>query len=604
LALSFAVGLGTASSARTVASPSLGMKLDRYLRSMLAAREFQGAVLLARNGRVVFSHGYGFANRARRQANTPHTRFRLVMATELFNQIATLQLRDRGRLKLANSVCRFVRACPSSWRGITIEALLAHRSGLADVHPLARRRPPLTISAAVTWLEHRQVRSVSRDESPAATIVLASVIEAASGEPWLQYLHRHIFDPAQMMSTGMGVAAAQPGQAVGYLLPNERAGHDVSFTEPDPSQGLWSTVLDIYRLDRALYAGTILRHSSVNELFPPNQHVVSGYHAWDIGDGFYTLIGRHTPDHLLVVLLANGRKLKYRFYEIENYLAAAAAGGSRPAGPATGPADLAYVSSSGILMVAAADGTHPRALTKVYAGMVSFPTWAPDGKQIAFTRYHGAQADIYVIRVNGMGERKLTSGSSPAWSPDGRTIAYIDASKQLALLDPISGRSRRFPGLPVAGSGGLSWSPDGRSILLLGNFYGGERDRNATRNHLEVVPRRGGRPRIISRKAGFYLTSATAWSPDATSITYSYRTRLGASISSAAAFLAAPDGSSAHPIGTNAYLPPRFSANGQTVVFNLGLGCSVRVAATDGSASHDLSFAACQAAWRRGAAPP
>ena len=186
------------------AAPStpLATRIDGYLRPLVAAREFQGAVLVARNGRALFAHGYGYADRETRRLNTPDTRFRLVLATELFDRIAVLQLRDGGKLALDDSVCRWIASCPPSWRPITIQALLDHRSGLADVHPLSGRPRLPTIAAAVDWLSRRPVRPTRRDSSPAATIVLARVIERASGEPWFAYLRSHILRPARMTVTG------------------------------------------------------------------------------------------------------------------------------------------------------------------------------------------------------------------------------------------------------------------------------------------------------------------------------------------------------------------------------------------------------------------
>jgi hypothetical protein len=64
----------------------------------------------------------------------------------------------------------------------------------------------------------------------------------------------------------------------------------------------------------------------------------------------------------------------------------------------------------------------------------------------------------------------------------------------------------------VRAGGGLSWSPDGRSLLFFGGFYGGEREHNALRNRLYVVPATGGTPREASRAPGFYLTRSGAWS--------------------------------------------------------------------------------------------
>jgi CubicO group peptidase (beta-lactamase class C family) len=581
-------------------SEPLAVRIDRYVRSMVAAREFQGAVLVARNGSPLFARGYGYANRERRIRNTATTRFRLVLATQLFNRIAVLQLRDTGKLGLDERICRYVADCPPAWRLITVEALLDNRSGLADVHPLARHTPPPTIDEAVAWLEQQPVHRTRHDSSPAASIVLAHVIEQVSGEQWFAYLRRHILRPSQMTATVPDERASPSTRATGYLLPSLRRGRDVSFTRPDPAQGLWSTVLDLYRLDEALYHGSILARSSVDELYPPAEHVVEGNHAWDVGDGFYALIGRHTPDRLLVVLLSNGRKLNYLFYEIENRIAAMTVGSGRTTPIAGGPAELAFVGTNGELTIAGADGSTPRNLTTIYEGAVLAPSWSPDRRRLAFTRCAGRRCAVYLIGVDGTGERKLAAGAWPTWSPDGRTLAYVTDDSRIRLLSVASGRSRLLPGRRVVVGGGLSWSPDGQSILFFGGFYGGQRDHNDLRNRLFLVPAAGGESRIISRAPGFYLTSNAAWSPDSKLITYSRRDRINAAIGSAQAYLASADGSGAHAIGGGAYRAPSWTPDGTQIVFNLGLGCRVRLVPVAGGAGRTLPFEACEPVWRPG----
>jgi CubicO group peptidase (beta-lactamase class C family) len=589
-----------ASPAVGVRSEPLAVRIDRYVHSMVGAREFQGAVLVARNGRLLFARGFGYANRERGIPNRPTTLFRLVLATELFDRIAVLQLRDAGQLGLDDGVCRYVTRCPPSWRTITIKALLDHRSGLADVHPLARVTLPPTIEQAMAWLRRQPVHPTRRDPSPAATIVLAHVIERASGEEWFPYLRGHILRPAHMTATVPDAQASRRTRAVGYLLPSLRRGRDVSFTRPDPAQGLWSTVLDLYRLDEALYRGAVLAYDSVGELYPPREHVVDGEHAWDVGDGFYALAGRHTPDRLLVVLLANGRKLNYRFYEIENRVAAMSVGRRRVGPIRAGPSELAFVGPNGVLAVAAADGSQPRNLTTIYEGAVLAPSWSRDGRRLAFTRCNRASCAVYLIGVDGTGERRLVGGSWPTWAPDGRTLGYVGADGRLRLVTVASGRSRLLPGPPVLPGGGLSWSPDGRWILFFGGFYGGEQSHNDLRNRLLVVPASGGRPRVISRSPGFYVTSSVAWSPNSKTITYSRRDRIGAAIGSAEAFLASPDGTGARPLGGGAYRPPRFTPDGTQIAFNLGLGCKLRLVPIAGGAGRTLPLEACEPVWRPG----
>ena len=106
-----------------------GARMNAYLQPLVAQRELNGSVLVAKNGRVLFARGYGYADRRSGRLNTAETLSR-IPGMLLFNSVAVYQLRDGGRLALTDSVCRFVPRCPAAWRPIAVESLLSATSGL------------------------------------------------------------------------------------------------------------------------------------------------------------------------------------------------------------------------------------------------------------------------------------------------------------------------------------------------------------------------------------------------------------------------------------------------------------------------------------------
>jgi WD40 repeat protein len=106
------------------------------------------------------------------------------------------------------------------------------------------------------------------------------------------------------------------------------------------------------------------------------------------------------------------------------------------------------------------------------------PTWSPNGQQIAFNSLDKNGSAIYVMRANGAGLKRLaTSGgdaSQPAWSPDGRSIVYvaaIDGAHHIIVMSAEGGKSRQL----TSGSAdefGPAWSPDGKQIIFESNRSG------------------------------------------------------------------------------------------------------------------------------------
>jgi Tol biopolymer transport system component len=147
-----------------------------------------------------------------------------------------------------------------------------------------------------------------------------------------------------------------------------------------------------------------------------------------------------------------------------------------------------------------------RRLTQ-HAGLDADPTWSPDGSQIAWTSARGGGFSIWVMRRDGTGVRRLTTGPAdahPAWSPDGRTIAFVRAAtRSLELVGADgTGLRRTGGGQALDVSAAPAWSPDGRWLAIPGAdgaLYRVAADGHALRR---LTPRR---PTMIAWRP--------AWSP-------------------------------------------------------------------------------------------
>jgi hypothetical protein len=111
------------------------------VRAATLAREdeFSGAVLVAKDGRVLFSRAYGLADRERRTPNTVWTRFRIGSMTKMFTAVAILQLVEAGKVKLTAALGTYLPDYPNREVAtkVTIHQLLTHTSGLGELPSLA-----------------------------------------------------------------------------------------------------------------------------------------------------------------------------------------------------------------------------------------------------------------------------------------------------------------------------------------------------------------------------------------------------------------------------------------------------------------------------------
>jgi Tol biopolymer transport system component len=199
---------------------------------------------------------------------------------------------------------------------------------------------------------------------------------------------------------------------------------------------------------------------------------------------------------------------------------------SSPAGlffqidPAWSPdgAKIAFASrraGSSDIYVMRADGTGTRRLTATRVDE-THPTWAPDGQQIAFKRAD----DIYVMNVDGSSARAIShdtgSDSDPAWSPDGNWLAFTrrlsgTQEREVWIMRPDGSDPKRLTSLRGS-SINPAWSPDGSQIVFASNIVGSLYD-------LYLVDVTSKRVHRLTKRGTD--TFGPAWSPDGSMIAFS-----------------------------------------------------------------------------------
>jgi serine/threonine protein kinase len=159
-------------------------------------------------------------------------------------------------------------------------------------------------------------------------------------------------------------------------------------------------------------------------------------------------------------------------------------------------------------------------------GWVWFPTFSPDGEQVAFSWDGGTlEYDIYVKWVGSSEVHRLTTDLAqdyaPSWSPDGRQIAFVRESGgegTIHLVSPLGGPDRRLSTLSVT-TAPPSWSPDGRWLAASRPRVGGEAA-HLTAAGIHLFPTSGGEPRVLTRPSPPADDVSPAFSPDGRHLAY------------------------------------------------------------------------------------
>ena len=310
-----------------VESRELAARLDRRLSEMAAARRFSGAALVARDGRVLLSKGYGMANYELDVPNTPQTRFRLGSITKQFTAAAVLLLQERGKLSVQDSVCKHVEDCPAAWQNVTVHHLLTHTSGIPSFTSMPEYRQtsrlPTTIPETMKRFRDKPLEFTPGERfsySNSGYVLLGHLVEKLSGKTYEEFLRENFFAPAGMTRTGYDHnEEVLPGRASGYVRRDGRL-YNANFLDmsiPHGAGALYSTVEDLYRWDQALHGGKLLSAQTLKAMTTP---FLSGY-AYGVGvgphwgfqsvahgggiEGFNTHLVRWNEPRTTVVVLSN-----------------------------------------------------------------------------------------------------------------------------------------------------------------------------------------------------------------------------------------------------------------------------------------------------------
>ena len=255
-------------------------RVDAYLAPLVEAGLFSGAVLLARGGEVAVEKAWGQADAAAEVPNTPATRFKLMSVSKSITAVAVMRLVQAGRLDLADPVRKSLERWPAPWKGVTVHHLLDHTSGIPNVEGEWTSEENAGPERGLEVWKRLAPRLADRPlETAAGTrsaysnfnyVLVGLVLEAAGGRPYPEVLRREVLEPAGMALTGLDDGSRRPGLSVGCFRRNGVAvpgNQDMSRIQA--AGGIFSTVGDLWRLDRALRGEALLRSATREAMLTP-----------------------------------------------------------------------------------------------------------------------------------------------------------------------------------------------------------------------------------------------------------------------------------------------------------------------------------------------
>jgi len=313
-----------------LAAPCLAQdtaRMDQVIQPYVANHQFMGSVLVARDGQVIYSKGYGSANLEWDVPNTPGTKFRLGSVTKQFTAASILLLEERGKLSVSDPVKKHLPGAPAAWDKITIFHLLTHTSGIPNFtsFPEYKKLQPFatTSEQLVAHFRDKPLDFEPGEKwqySNSGYLLLSHLIEKITGDSYEKFVKENLFTPLGMKDSGYDSnATVIPHRASGYVSGKngfENAGF-IHMSIPQGAGALYSTTEDLLKWEQGLFGGKLLKAASLQKMITPFKsnyafglqvEMVGGHKVIEHGggiEGFNTELAYYPDNKLTVVVLGN-----------------------------------------------------------------------------------------------------------------------------------------------------------------------------------------------------------------------------------------------------------------------------------------------------------
>ena len=288
-------------------------KIDAVMQELHRTRGFNGNVLVAKKGKIIYEKAIGWADYLHRDSLKLSYQFELASVTKTMTSTGILMLMERGKLSLDDNVKKFFPDFP--YDGVTIRLLLTHRSGMMNyvyfVDDIYRsqhlnQRKGLSNADAMKMIADYKPRPFNVPNkrflyNNSNFMVLGSIIEKVSGVSYTQFMKDNVFKPASMAHTNVYSKAVYdkiPVHVVGHDRGQWRYSVAQNFLDgPVGDKGIYSTVGDLFLFDRALRAGLLLKQATLDSAYVPRNPMLHGHFSYGYGWRTFTAPGQEVIYH-------------------------------------------------------------------------------------------------------------------------------------------------------------------------------------------------------------------------------------------------------------------------------------------------------------------
>lgn len=265
--------------------------IQAYYDKYLVGRGFNGAILVAKKGNILFEDYHGKYNMQTGDTLNQHSAFHLASVSKTFTGMAVLKLAEMGKLDLNDDVKKYLPTFP--YDSVTIKLLLNHRSGLPNyTHFMENlgwnKKQYCSNEDVLDYLVKYKPLGTGKPDTHFSYCntnytLLALIIEKASGMTYADFLKQTFFEPLHMDDTYVYNMATDSARAMPSY---DYRGRPEAVTFLDVNYGdknIYSTPRDLLKWDQALYGNKLFSKQTLEKAFTPYSNERPGVRNYGLG---------------------------------------------------------------------------------------------------------------------------------------------------------------------------------------------------------------------------------------------------------------------------------------------------------------------------------
>ncbi|MGG9964585.1 serine hydrolase domain-containing protein [Ferruginibacter sp. SUN106] len=265
---------------------------EQWFDSALLYKGYNGSMLVAKNGNIVFEKYTGTGHLPGNDLLTASTPLQIASTSKTFTAMAVLKLWQEGKLNIDDELSKYIKIF--NYPGVTIRSLLNHRSGLPNylyfMEKLGWDKKKIASNEDVLNYMVTKKAELENITSPNTHFtycntnyaLLALLVENVTGEKFPAYLQQHFFGPLQMKNTFVYL----PSDSVKVNYSYDWRGGLIPFNSSDGVYGdknVYTTPEDLLIWDRALSSKKIFTEETLAQAYAPYSNEKPGVRNYGLG---------------------------------------------------------------------------------------------------------------------------------------------------------------------------------------------------------------------------------------------------------------------------------------------------------------------------------